>query len=336
MTGLYTLPWILIGFISNLFFSKLFGVKRVDTIMKKIGIILLFVFIPMLVFRLFLNIDFQQAEIDFTLLSVGVMGLLYIIAYLFGIKRATKLCDTFAARSQYIKTVFVNQGRSAAFVGSAMMGIGSIKIFAAIYITLLGVFLFAIIPYILSVMHKKTHNKSNSDLHNTLPLHLRVFPWYLLIFPISAVIIHFYMGTTTIPAEHTWQHLLNFFGAITIPAALYYVGSGININDLKLKELKNLFFGREKKAVIMVRDIVVLTIIITPLIVTLVFGTLAYFEVISEQWFYVLILNAVLPVTSTNMFLVPYGINKKATALSVTWSTLFSIPLFVLLLYVVS
>jgi hypothetical protein len=281
-----------------------------------------------------LNIDFKEEQIDFTILSCMVMAFLYIIAYLFAIKKSKKIPEN-GKETQFIKTVIVNQGRGAAFVGSAMLAIEEIRVSAAIYITLLGIFLFALIPYVLSLLHKKGI-KGNVKEQNSLPLHIRVFPWYLLIFPISAIIIHSYTGITTTDSSHNWDRILNLLAAITIPAALYYVGSGIRMKDLSKTELKKLFFGKENGYLTWVREIIFLTLVITPVIVAVIFGILLIIHIIPYQWFVVLILNAILPISSTNMFLVPYGINKKVTALSVTWTTVFSIPFFVLLLYIFS
>lgn len=323
-----------IGFIANILLSNTFGEERINNLMKKIGVVLLFIFIPLLVFKLFLNIDFKEEQIDFTILSCIVMAFLYIIAYLYAIKKSKKIREN-GRETQFIKTVIVNQGRGAAFVGSAMLAIEEIRVSAAIYITLLGIFLFALIPYVLSLLHKK-EIKGNVEEQSPLPLHIRVFPWYLLIFPISAVIIHSYTGITTTDSSDNWERILNLLAAITIPAALYYVGSGIRVKDLSKTELKKLFFGKDNGYLTWVREIIFLTLFITPVIVAIIFGTLLIINLIPLQWFVVLILNAILPISSTHMFLVPYGINKKVTALSITWTTVFSIPIFVLLLYVFS
>ncbi|RLF55899.1 MAG: hypothetical protein DRN37_08680 [Thermoplasmata archaeon] len=76
--------------------------------------------------------------------------------------------------------------------------------------------------------------------------------------------------------------------------------------------------------------------VITPVIVVCACGVLLFFDIIPLTWAAVLIINSILPITSTNMFLVPYGIDRKVTALSVTWTTFFSIPVFVILLYLFS
>ncbi|RLF63706.1 MAG: hypothetical protein DRN31_01830, partial [Thermoplasmata archaeon] len=83
-----------------------------------------------------------------------------------------------------------------------------------------------------------------------------------------------------------------------------------------------------------VKRILILTMIITPIVVTISCVILSISGIISSVWAAVLIINSILPITSTNMFLIPYGIDKRVTALSVTWSTFFSIPIFVVLLYV--
>jgi len=331
ISGLWTLPWIAVGFFVTLILSKIYGEEHVNNVMKKIGLVILFMFIPILVFKLFLNIDFKKEEIDFVILSCVFITLLYGLAYVFALQNSKKISSREGKRMNFIKTVVVNQGRSAAFFGSAILSIEKLEIFAAIYLTLLGIFLFAAVPYILSVLHRKEIASGNKQ-KNPLPLYLRIYPWYLLIFPVSAVLIHSYTGLTT--ASNDYGTVLNFLGAITIPAALYYVGSGIKVDDIKMTELKKLFFGKGSGEMMWVRHILFLTMVITPIVVTIACGTLVFFGIISTTWAAVLIINSILPITSTNMFLIPYGIDKRVTALSVTWSTFFSIPIFVVLLYV--
>lgn len=329
ISGLWTLPWIAVGFSVTLILSKSYGEGHINNLMKKIGLVLLFVFIPILVFKLFLNIDFREEEMDFVILSCIGITLLYGLAYVFALKNSKKIPLVGEKRIDFIKTVVVNQGRSAAFFGSAILSIEKLEIFAAIYLTLLGIFLFAAVPYVLSVIHKKDIASGNEQ-KNPLPLYLRIYPWYLLIFPISAVFIHGYTGVTT--TSNDYGIILNFLGAVTIPAALYYVGSGIKIRDVKTAELKKLFLGKGGDEMEWVKHILILTMVITPVLVTFSCVTLTIFSIIPATWAAVLIINSILPITSTNMFLIPYGIDGRVTALSVTWSTFFSIPVFVVLL----
>ncbi len=333
ISGLWTLPWIAVGFAVTLILSRIYGEERIHRGMKKIGLILLFIFIPILVFKLFLNIDFREEEIDFVIVSCATITLLYALAYVFARNRAQKISTEKETRIHFIKTVVVNQGRSAAFFGSAILAIDELKIFAAIYLTLLGIFLFSAVPYLLSVLHQKGVT-NDGKRRNPLPRFLRIYPWYLLVFPISAVLIHSHTGITT--TSYDWGTVLNFIGAVTIPAALYYVGAGIHVDDIRKKELKKLFFGKDGGELLWVRYIMLLTMVITPVIVVCACGVLLFFDIIPLTWAAVLIINSILPITSTNMFLVPYGIDRKVTALSVTWTTFFSIPVFVILLYLFS
>jgi len=82
-TGLWTLPWILVGYILTNLFSKIFGEQKIDSIMKKIGLILLFVFIPSLLFRIFLDVDFESNEIIFSILCISIITFTYLITYLY-------------------------------------------------------------------------------------------------------------------------------------------------------------------------------------------------------------------------------------------------------------
>jgi len=329
ITGLYTLPWIVVGFAVNIILSRIYGEERVSKAMKKAGIVLLFVFIPILLFKHFLNVNFGEEEIDFVIVSCTVMAFLYVIAYLFAISRVKKV-GADKKRGEFLKTVIVNQGRSAAFVGGAMLAFDKIAIPAAIYISLLGIYLFAIVPYVLAYLHKK---EMHTEEKSPLPFYLRLYPWYLIIFPITAALIHRQYGITTASLEY--GRLLDFMAAITIPAALYYVGASIKYRDLHVNELKKLISSKEGEMA-WVREILLLTIIVTPLIIALIFGSLFVLNIIPSEWFIVLFLNSILPITSTNMFLIPYGINKKVTALAVTWTTVISIPLFILFMNIFS
>ena len=80
ITGLYTLPWIVVGFVVNIILARIYGEERISRAMKKAGIVLLFVFIPILLFKHFLNVNFGEEEIDFVIVSCIVMAFLYMIA----------------------------------------------------------------------------------------------------------------------------------------------------------------------------------------------------------------------------------------------------------------
>ena len=155
ISGLYTLPWIAVGFVANGILHRLFGEERVKAAMEKISLVLLFVFIPLLLFKLFLNIDFREEELDFAVVACGTMALLYVVAYVFGSRCSSRLTQPKAESVRFLKTIVVNQGRSAAFFGSAILAFSELKIYAAIYITLVGIFLFAIVPYALSILHHR-------------------------------------------------------------------------------------------------------------------------------------------------------------------------------------
>jgi len=221
-----------------------------------------------------------------------------------------------------------------------MLAIPALKIYAAIFMALVGIALFAIIPFILSHMHKKERKKDEGISKNPLPWFLKIYPWYLIIFVVLGVLLQFLLG----PAPEGLKlstHLLgknldviwNLYTAITIPAALYYVGAGIHPTDLKKSELKKLL-GLDKKGEKSyhwnwVRKTFILTVIITPAIVAIISGILFFIGLILLEWLIVIMINVFLPVTSTNMFLLPYGIDKKTTAHIVTWTTLVCVPLVV-------
>ena len=332
--GLWTLPWILIGFVVTVLLSKVIGEEKVNKSMKKIGLVLLYVFVPLLLFRIFLGVDFRQNEIFFTIVCFIILSLMYVLAYFFAKSKANKFNIKGTDRRHFIKTILTNQGRSSAFVGGAMLAIQEWGVLAAIYMCIGAIFLFVFIPYILSFLHKKDIDDKSLKIH-TLPWYLKLFPWYLLTFAISAVLIH---GITGITSRNFGDMgvIFEFFTSLTIPAALYYVGAGINPHDLKINELKKLIWGKldynSSDPWLSVRNIFYLTVIVTPLLTILFFVIFLFFKFIPKEWFVVIVINSILPITSTNMFLVPYGINKKITALSVTWTTIFCVPIVILLI----
>ena len=343
ISGLYTLPWILVGFIVTLMLSRFFGESKIEKLMKKIGLILLYVFVPLLLFRIFLSVDFGEKEVMFSIICFVLLGFMYVLAYLFAKFKSNKMDLKGATRRHFVKTVLTNQGRSSAFIGGAMLAISEWRVPAAIYMSIGAIFLFAIIPYVLLYLHNKDiKDKKKSEETSkiyALPWYLRLFPWYLLSFVAAAILFH---GTTGVYLEDFGSVGIGFkfFTAITIPAALYYVGAGIHPHDLKVKEMKKLFSlnheDKEKDHWPWIRNIFLLTVIITPLVISLFFSLLFILDVIPTGWFAVIVINSFLPITSTNMFLVPYGIDKKTTALAVTWTTIVCVPIVVLLIYIFS
>ena len=145
ISGLYTLPWILVGFVATIILVKITGRVKIDKIMNKIGLILLYFFIPVLVFRIFLNTDFGQKEIEFTIVISGIFFFMYLLAFVFAIYKANSWGLKGSKKRLFIKTVLTNQGRSAAFIGGALLA-SPWYVEAAIYIALVGIALFAIIP----------------------------------------------------------------------------------------------------------------------------------------------------------------------------------------------
>ena len=339
--GLWTLPWILVGFLVTSLLSRFLDEQKIDRIMKKIGLVLLYFFVPFLLFRIFLGVDFHENELIFSGVCLAVLSLMYIIAYFFAIYKANKLQLRDEDKRYFLKTVLTNQGRSSAFVGGAMLAILPWRIPAAIYMSIGAIFLFAIVPYTLSYLHKKNIEKStdHSKIH-ALPWYLRLFPWYLLLFAFTAVILHTTIGTTPKSFGYSAGTVFEFYTSLTIPAALYYVGSGIHLRDLKVKEMKKLFGFKKKETDeshwLWVRNIFFLIVVITPLVTVVIFSPLLLLRVIPKEWFAVIVINSILPITSTNMFLVPYGIDKKTTAHAVTWTTIVCVPIVVLLIYVFS
>lgn len=336
ISGLYTLPWILVGFIITVLFTRLLGEERVNKAMKRNALILLYVFVPLLLFRILINVDFGSNEIIFTATCFVILTLIYILAYFFAKYKVKKMELSEAEKNNFIKTVLTNQGRSSAFVGGAMLAISEWQVQALIYMIIGAIFLFAIIPGILSILHKKEIKKSDKTKISALPWYLKIFPVYLFAFAIAAVALHGLIGVTTKDSTD-FNRLFVFITQCTIPAALYYVGSGIHPRDLKTDELKKLFgakISKVKNHWPWVRTIFLLTVVITPILTLAVMLPIYLFGLVSSAWFAVIVINSILPITSTNMFLVPYGIDRKVTAHSVTWTTIFCVPIVVLLISV--
>lgn len=335
--GLWTLPWIIVGFIVTVLLSYFINEQKIDKAMKRIGLILLYIFVPLLLFRIFLGVDFGEEELVFAGVCFLILFFMYIIAYFFAISKAKKMTLDGIDKRNFVKTVLTNQGRSSAFVGGAMLAIPGWWVLAAIYMSIGAIFLFAIVPYILSYLHKKDIEKPDVlSKVKTLPWYLKLFPWYLLIFAFSSILIHSITGLTTKDFGDTGT-FFEFFTSLTIPAALYYVGAGIHPRDLKSGELKKIFSLKKHKkegdSWRWIRNIFFLTAVVTPLLTVLFFSVFLVLNLIPKQWFAVIVINSVLPITSTNMFLVPYGIDKKVTAHSVTWTTIFCVPIVVFLIY---
>ena len=123
ISGLYTLPWILVGFIVTILIAKVTGREKIDKIMKKIGLIILYFFVPLLIFRIFLNTTFGSKEIEFSLIVSAIIILMYLTAFLYARYQTKKQNITGKKRNLYIKTMLTNQGRSSAFIGGAMLAI---------------------------------------------------------------------------------------------------------------------------------------------------------------------------------------------------------------------
>jgi len=335
ISGLYTLPWILVGLIVTILLSQVINREKIDIVMKKIGLILLYFFVPFLLFRIFLKVDFGAEQIAFVIVTIIILIFMYVLAYVFANYKAEKYGLKKSNKQLFIKTVLTNQGRSSAFIGGALLA-SPWYVEAAIFIALVGVVLFFVIPFTLSYLHKKETHKSDEHIL-ALPWYLKLYPWYLLSFAIAAIVLH-----GPLEVNLNWETpgaiVFTFFTTITIPAALYYVGAGIHPRDLKIAEMKKLFSlknnDKSKDHWPWVRSIFLLTAVITPLIISVIFGLLIILGFISTAWFAIIVLNSFLPVTSTNMFLVPYGIDKKVTALSITWTTIVCVPIIVLLIYV--
>ncbi len=287
---------------------------------------------PPLAFRIFLDTPLGISELRFFILTCISITMMYLIAWLYAKYQIRRQGLKGDAASLYLKTVVTNQGRSSAFVGGAMLAIPAWGVEAGIFMAITGITLFAVMPYILSQMSRKQQKGKLEAIH--LPWFLRLYPWYFIAFVLAAIILQ---KTTHITSRDMgdWGVLLRFYTALTIPAALYYVGSGVHIRDIRTAELKKLLGITTDSATEhwqWVRQIFIMTSVITPMIFFVILGTLMLSGIIPLAWMAVILINVALPITGTNMFLVAYGLDKRATAHAVTWTTLICVPIVVLLI----
>lgn len=336
ISGLYTLPWILVGFLVSMALQCCIKQEKIDFVMKKIGLVTLYFFVAPLIFRIFLDAPIGTQEEFFFALTVYTIVTMYLIAWIYARYQIRKQGLSGETATLYLKTVITNQGRSSAFVGGAMLAIPGWGVPAGIFMAMVGIALFAVMPYILYHMNKREQKGLKEPIK--LPWFLRYYPWYFSAFVIAAIIVQKTTGLSSRDMGDAGV-VLRFYTALTIPIALYYVGSGMHPNDLKVSELKKLIGLTQEDKVEhwqWVRQIFLLTAVYTPLIFAGIFGLMLWLKIIPGSWFAVILINTLLPITSTNMFLVPYGLDKRATAHAVTWSTLLSIPLVVVLIWVFS
>lgn len=336
ISGLYTLPWILAGFVFSYLLSFIFPQYRIDMVMKRIALIILYFFIPPLVFRIFLDTPLGSKEVFLVILIALTLVGMYLLVYFYARVQIRKQALTKERATMYLKTVLTNQGRSSAFVGGAMLTIPGWGVPAGLFMAMVGVALFAVIPYILYYMNNREQQDNEAPIK--LPWFLKLYPWYFICFVIVAIVLQFTTGSSS----HDWGNsgvILRFYTALTIPAALYYVGSGMHPSDLRWSELKKLLGidrNEQTEHWLWVRQIFLITAIVTPLIFAAIFGVLLSLSIIPASWFAVIVINTALPITSTNMFLIPYGLDKRATAHAITWTTLLCVPITVILIGVFS
>ena len=105
ISGLYTLPWIFIGFILTIVLAKITGREKIDRTMKKIGFILLYFFIPVLVFRIFLNTSFREKEIEFAIVVSVIVFFMYLLAFFYARFKAKSWGLSGSKKRLFIKTV---------------------------------------------------------------------------------------------------------------------------------------------------------------------------------------------------------------------------------------
>ena len=110
ISGLYTLPWMLVGFVLTILIAKVTGREKIDTIMKKIGLVILYFFIPVLLFRIFLNTNFGNEEITFSIIVTAIVFFMYLLAYLFAKYNIKKQGLSGTKKNLYLKNSTYKSG----------------------------------------------------------------------------------------------------------------------------------------------------------------------------------------------------------------------------------
>ncbi|KAL0225677.1 hypothetical protein P9112_013001 [Eukaryota sp. TZLM1-RC] len=350
ISGVAALPWIIIGFIVNSILCYCLNPSSVIKAMKAFGKVLLFVFIPLLQFRIFLSIPFGLSEISFSITAVAVMLLLYLVSYYSSKLRSRSLKLCIMENQEFLKTCLTNQGRSSAFIGGSLLSIAAWEIQASLYMALYGVFLFVLIPIALSRMSKKDvlpkelqdmSSPADVDLESNhtpvkptspIPLYLQIFPVFLLVTIAIAIILNrmFDITMESLGKPGEYIHLVSAF---TVPLGLYYAGSGVKAEDLKWMNISQVFSTQSQSLALRSTSFTLfINLVISPLIIGSIFGVLTLFKIIDTSWFSVIFINTILPTTPTNIFLEEFGINKKATALTVSTSTALGVPLVLIMI----
>ncbi|KAL0213218.1 hypothetical protein RCL1_006844 [Eukaryota sp. TZLM3-RCL] len=419
LSGLYALPWLVFGFFINLALTKCCSIDKIRRFMKVFGNVLLYFLIPLLIFRLFLSVDFDAYAVIFSVISALTIGSMYLISYLYAYYTSKSLKMARKEAEEYIKSVFTNQG--------ALLGIEEWSFYAAIYLAIFGIFLFVLTPFVLSkitskvtetdpeegvkemnlirsipldspennnsistsstqetledVKHCGDSTREQEDLiDNTdvgvelneqggisveekcegssivemkipevtevavpvevpssqpaLPLGLRIFPAVLMVTIISSIVLRRLTGTSF----SAWGNIgsfLHFLSALTVPFGLYFAGAGIKTRDLSWSNLVLYLWPSklttqnrsEIQSILIIRGSLFTTLVLCPLIIGLIFFSLQVFGVASSAWFCVMFLNSLLPITSTNVFLVDYGLSLSGVSISVSMSTIIAVPL---------
>ncbi|GAI65235.1 unnamed protein product, partial [marine sediment metagenome] len=61
-----------VGFTITIIASRLIGEEKTNKTMKKVGLVILYIFVPSLLFRIFLDVDFGRNEIMFSIACVVI------------------------------------------------------------------------------------------------------------------------------------------------------------------------------------------------------------------------------------------------------------------------
>ncbi|KAL0249570.1 hypothetical protein GEMRC1_004800 [Eukaryota sp. GEM-RC1] len=169
-----------------------------------------------------------------------------------------------------------------------------------------------------------------------LPLFLQLFPFLLIVVIVVSITLKKTIDFS-LKDLGLFGDVIHLLSAFCVPFGLYYAGAGVKAEDLKFSKLsktivKPKIAEDDELSLQATRYTLFLNFLISPIIVFIIFGSLLLFGLIPSSWFCVMFINAILPVTATNIFLLDFGLDKMSTVFSISTSTIISVPMVLVLI----
>ncbi len=183
ISGLYTLPWIVVGFIVTNLLAYYHTQDKVNLYLRKVALVLLYVFVPLLVFRIFLDTGIGLYELEFVSIVISSITFMYLLALaLCPVSNPTpKPCWR-----EKIKLPencdHQNQGRLC-FCGWNYVSGAKLGSFGGDFYGSLRYCPICNNPIHLHVMHDREHKERDRLI--TLPWFLRVYPYYFILYVVA-------------------------------------------------------------------------------------------------------------------------------------------------------